>query len=46
MTDTTLMEEDLDCYRRKQLDSRDQLRQRKWETVEPGDTGWERFLPR
>ena len=46
ITDTTLMEEDLDCYRRKQLDSRDRLRQRKWETVDPGDTGWERFLPR
>jgi hypothetical protein len=46
ITDTTLMEEDLDCYRRKQLDSRDRLRQRKWETVDPGDTGWERFIPR
>jgi hypothetical protein len=46
ITDTTLMEEDLDCYRRKQLDSRDRLRQRKWENVDPGDTGWERFIPR
>ena len=46
ITDTTLMEEDLDCYRRKQLDSRDRLRQRKWESVDPGDTGWERFIPR
>ena len=46
ITDTTLMEEDLECYKRKQLDSRDRLRQRKWETVDPGDTGWERFLPR
>ena len=46
ITDTTLMEEDSDCYRRKQLDSRDRLRQRKWEIVDPGDTGWERFIPR
>jgi len=46
MTDTTLMEEDLDCFKRKQLDSRERLRQKKWEAVDPGDTGWERYLPR
>jgi hypothetical protein len=46
MTDTTLMEEDLKCYKLKQLDHRERLRQRKWEAVDPGDTGWERYLPR
>jgi len=46
MTDTTLMAEDLECYKRKQLDYRERLRQRKWEAVNPGETGWERYLPR
>ena len=46
MTDTTLMEEDLKCYKLKQLDHREKLRQRKWEAVDTGDTGWERYLPR
>jgi len=46
ITDTTLMEEDLKCYKLKQLDHRERLRQRKWEAVDPGDTGWELFLPR
>ena len=46
MTDTTLMEEDLECYKRKQLDYRERLRQRKWEAVNPGETGWDRYLPR
>jgi hypothetical protein len=46
MTDTTLLEEDLECYKLKKLDSRERLRQRKWESVNPGDTGWDRYLPR
>jgi hypothetical protein len=46
MTDSTLMEEDLECYKQKQLDYRERQRQRKWEAVNPGDTGWELFLPR
>jgi hypothetical protein len=46
MTDTTLIEEDLKCYKLKQLDYRERLRQRKWQAVSSGDTGWERFLPR
>jgi hypothetical protein len=46
MTDTTLIEEDLKCYKRKQLDYRERLRQRKWTAVNPGDAGWERYLPR
>jgi len=45
MTDSTLMEEDLKCYKLKQLDYRERLRQRKWEAVNPGETGWELFLP-
>jgi hypothetical protein len=46
MTDSTLMEEDLECYKKKQLDYRERLRQREWKSVNPGDTGWELFVPR
>ena len=46
MTDTTLMDEDLKCYKQKQLDTRERLRQRKWEGVKPGESGWELFVPR
>ena len=46
MTDTTLLEEDLNCYKLKQLDYRERLRQRKWEAVNPEVSGWELFLPR
>ena len=46
LTNTTLMEEDLLCYKRKQLDYRERLRQREWKAVKPKDSGWELFLPR
>jgi hypothetical protein len=46
ITNTTLMDEDLLCYKDKQLDYRERLRQRKWKAIDPGASGWELFLPR
>ena len=46
ITNRTLIEEDMLCYKNKQLDQRERLRQRKWEAVNPELTGWELFLPR
>jgi len=45
MTDTTLMEEDLLCYKNKQLDVREKLRQRKWKAINPEADEWELFVP-
>ena len=45
LTNTTLMEEDLLCYKNKQLDYRERLRQREWKAVKPEKSGWELFLP-
>jgi hypothetical protein len=46
LTNTTLMEKDLLCYKNKQLDYRERLRQREWKAVKPEESGWELFLPR
>jgi hypothetical protein len=46
LTNTTLIEEDLLCYRNRQLDYRERLRQREWKAVKPETSGWELFLPR
>ena len=46
ITNTTLIEEDGLCYKRKQLDHRAILRQRKWKAVNPESTGWDLFVPR
>ena len=46
ITNTTLVEEDGLCYKRKQLDHRAILRQRKWKAVNPESTGWDLFVPR
>ena len=46
MTNTTLIEEDRLCYKRKQLDHREKLRQREWKAVNPELTGWDLFVPR
>ncbi len=46
LTNNTLIEEDLLCYKRKQLDYRERLRQREWKAVKPQDSGWELFIPR
>ena len=45
ITDTTLIEEDFSCYKTKQLDYRERLRQREWKAVKPESSGWELFLP-
>jgi hypothetical protein len=45
LTNTTLMEEDLLCYKNKQRDYRERLRQREWKAVKPETSGWEPFLP-
>jgi hypothetical protein len=46
ITNTTLIEEDALCYKRKQLDHRERLRQREWKAVNPELTGWDLFVPR
>ena len=46
LTNTSLMEKDLLCYKNKQLDYRERLRQREWKAVKPQDSGWELFVPR
>ncbi|MGD9175466.1 MAG: hypothetical protein PVF29_14990 [Desulfobacterales bacterium] len=46
LTNTTLIEKDLLCYKRKQLDYRERLRQREWKSVKTEDSGWELFIPR
>jgi len=46
LTNTTLMEKDLLCYKNKQLDYRERLRQREWKAVKPKTSGWELFIPR
>jgi hypothetical protein len=44
LTLTNLMEDDRLCFKKKS-DARERLRQRKWETVDPGITGWDLFVP-
>jgi hypothetical protein len=46
IADTTQIEEDGLCFKRKQLDFRERLRQREWKVVNPGLTGWDLFVPR
>ena len=46
LTNNTLVEKDMLCYKRKQLDYRERLRQREWTSVKPQDSGWELFIPR
>ena len=46
ITNTTLIEEDRLCYKRKQRDHRERLRQREWKAVNPELTGWDLFVPR
>ncbi|MDX1709477.1 MAG: hypothetical protein R3274_12810, partial [Desulfobacterales bacterium] len=45
LTNTTLIENDHLCYKRKQLDYRERLRQREWKAVKPQDSGWKLFIP-
>lgn len=46
LTMIDLIEKDQQCYKEKELDQREKLRQRKWELVVPELKGWDRFLPR
>ena len=46
LTDTTQMEKDLLCYKNKQLDDRERLRQREWKAVKPETSDWDLFVPR
>lgn len=46
ISNITLIEEDGLCYKRKQLDHRERLRQREWKAVNPELTGWDLFVPR
>jgi hypothetical protein len=45
LTNTSLMEKDLLCYKNKQLDYRERLRQREWKAVKPKKSVWELFVP-
>ena len=46
ISNITLIEEDGLCYKRKQLDHRERLRQREWKAANPELTGWDLFVPR
>ena len=46
ISNITLIEEDMLCYKRKQRDHRARLRQREWKAVNPELTGWDLFVPR
>ena len=46
ISNITLIEEDRLCYKRKQLNHRERLRQREWKAVNPELTGWDLFVPR
>jgi len=46
ISNITLIEEDGLCYKRKQLNHRERLRQREWKAVNPELTGWDLFVPR
>jgi len=46
LTNTTLMDQDLQCFKRKQLDFRERLRQREWKAGKTEAGGWELFVPR
>ncbi|MGD2096346.1 MAG: hypothetical protein PVG35_02125 [Desulfobacterales bacterium] len=46
LTNTSLIQKDMQCYKRKQLDYRKRLRQREWKAVKPEDSGWDLYIPR
>ena len=45
LTQTSLIEEDKQCYKIKALDQREKLRQRKWKTMTPDSSDWSFFVP-
>ena len=46
LTNSSLIDEDRQCYKVKALDQREKLRQRKWETIRPESSGWSLYVPR
>ena len=46
LTMWNLIDKDRLCYKEKELDQRERLRQRKWEVMVPNLKGWDRFVPR
>jgi hypothetical protein len=46
LTMTNLIEEDQLCYKKKELDHRERLRQRNWKAIKPELSGWDLFVPR
>jgi hypothetical protein len=45
LTNGSLIEEDLQCYKEKALDQRQKLRHRDWPVVKPGLSGWDLYVP-
>jgi hypothetical protein len=45
LTNSSLIEEDLKCYKAKSLDQRAKLRHRDWQVMTPGLSGWDLFVP-
>ena len=46
LTNRSLIEEDLKCYKAKALDQREKLRHRDWQVMTPGLSGWYLYVPR
>lgn len=46
LTMTNLIEDDLRCYKEKQLDHRAKLRHRDWKVIKPELSGWDLYVPR
>lgn len=46
LTNRSLIEKDLKCYKEKALDQRQTLRHRDWKVMTPGLSGWDLYLPR
>jgi len=46
LTMINLIEKDQECYKIKQLNLREKLRQRKWEVMVPDLKGWDLYVPR
>lgn len=45
LTNRSLIEEDLKCYKEKALDQRQKLRHRDWKVMTPGLSGWDLYVP-
>ena len=46
LTMLNLVEEDQQCYKAKELDHREKLRQRHWKAMKPDLSGWDLYVPR